>query len=81
MSAVAQPWVFRVFIIRHRGRRRQVEVYSPASLAAARFAAGKADDEELSEKRLEAFDAKFRSFFARKSATVSELEPVRDNMP
>ncbi len=80
MSAIAQPWVFRVFIIRHRGRRRQVEVYSPASLAAARFAAGKADDEELSEKRLEAFDARFRSFFARKSATVSELEKFYTGM-
>jgi type II secretory pathway component PulF len=80
MSAIAQPWVFRVFIIRHRGRRREVEVYSPASLAAARFAAGKADDEELSEKRLELFDAKLRTFFARKSATVSELEKFYTGM-
>jgi len=80
MSALYEPWVFRVFIIRHRERKREVEVFSPASLAAARFAAGKADDEELSEKRIETFDRKFRTFCARKSASVSELEKFYNGM-
>jgi type II secretory pathway component PulF len=80
MPTLAQPWTFRVFLVRHRGRRREVEVYSPASVAAARFAAGKADDEEMSEKRLEAFDRKFRTFFTRKSAKVTELEKFYNGM-
>jgi type IV pilus assembly protein PilC len=77
---ISPPWTFRVFIIRHRRRRREVEVYSPASLAAASFAAGKADDEELAEKRIETFDRKLRTFFARKSATISELEKFYNGM-
>jgi type II secretory pathway component PulF len=72
--AASQEFTFRVFEIRHRGRKREVEVYSTASHAAARFAAGKADDEELTEKKLEGFDRWFRTTFARKSATTSELE-------
>ncbi|MGH7996467.1 MAG: type II secretion system F family protein [Opitutaceae bacterium] len=76
----AQIWSFRVFIVRHRGRKRQVEVYSPASPVAARFAAGKADDEELTEKKIEAFDRRFRTFFARKEATTSELEKFYNGM-
>ena len=80
MAIPAQAWTFRVFIIRHRGRKREVEVYSPASVAAARFAAGKADDEEMTEKRLEAFDRKFRTFFTRKSSTVTELEKFFNGM-
>jgi len=78
--AAVQTWTFRVFLIRHRQRKREVEVYSPASLAAARFAAGKADDEELTEKKVEGFDRTFRSFMARKSATVSELEKFFNGM-
>lgn len=80
MPAASPPAVFRVFTIRYRGRKREVEVYSAASAAAARFAAGKADDEELSEKRLEAFDRSFRTFFARKTATASELEKFYHGM-
>ncbi len=80
MAAVAQPWIFRVFTIRYRGRKREVDVYSPASASAARFAAGKADDEELSEKRLEAFDRSFRTFWTRKTAKVSELEKFYSGM-
>lgn len=80
MAAVAQPWTFRVFTIRHRGRKRDVEVYTPASASAARFAAGKADDEELTEKRLENFDKNFRAFWAKKTATISELEKFYSGM-
>ena len=80
MAATAQTWIFRVFAIRHRGRKREVEVYSAASPAAARFAAGKADDEELSEKHLGEFDQKFRIFTARKTATISELEKFYHGM-
>ena len=80
MASAAQPWIFRVFIIRHRGRKRQVEIYSPASAMAARFATGKADDEELSEKRIGEFDQKFRTFMARKTATISELEKFYHGM-
>jgi type II secretory pathway component PulF len=80
MSTLIQPWTFRVFTIRHRGRKREIEVFTPASAAAARFAAGKADDEELTEKRLEAFDRRFRAFWARKSATISELEKFYSGM-
>lgn len=80
MAAIADPWTFRVFTIRHRGRKREVEVYTPASPAAARFAAGKADDEELSEKRLESFDRSFRAFMAKRSATTSELEKFYHGM-
>lgn len=80
MGALSQSWHFRVFVIRYRGRKREVEVYSPASASAARFAAGKADDEDLTEKRIEAFDRKFRIFFARKSATVAELEKFYNGM-
>ncbi len=80
MAAAALPWTFRVFVIRHRGRSREVEVFGPASAAAARFAAGKADDEEMSEKRLESFDRATRRFFARKTATISELEKFYSGM-
>jgi type II secretory pathway component PulF len=80
MSALAPAWTFRVFIIRHRQRKREVEVFSPASVTAARFAAGKADDEELSEKRIEGFDRRIRTFFARKSASISELEKFYNGM-
>ena len=78
--AAAQVWTFRVFIIRHRQRKREVEVFTPASLSAARFAAGKADDEEMTEKKVEGFDRQFRAFFARKNATVSELEKFFNGM-
>ena len=80
MAAPVPQAVFRVFVIRHRGRKREVEVYGSASAAAARFAAGKADDEELTEKTIEGFDRKFRSFFARKTATPSELEKFYNGM-
>src|SRR5580698_9055581 len=80
MAITVQPWIFRVFIIRYRGRKREVEVYTPASASAARFAAGKADDEELSEKRLENFDRSFRTFMARKTAKISELEKFYNGM-
>jgi len=80
MATFTQPWTFRVFVIRHRERKREVEVYSPTSASAARFAAGKADDEELTEKHIENFDKTFRVFFARKSATVSELEKFYNGM-
>jgi type II secretory pathway component PulF len=80
MAAAAQPWTFRVFTIRYRGRKREVEVFSPASASAARFAAGKADDEELSERRLEGFDRSFRTFWTRKTAKVSELEKFYNGM-
>jgi len=80
MAAAAAPWIFRVFIVRHRGRKREVEVYSPAAHGAARFAAGKADDEELSEKKIEGFDRWFRTRFARKSAKTSELEKFYNGM-
>jgi MSHA biogenesis protein MshG len=80
MATAAQIQTFRVFIIRHRGRKREVEIYSSASPAATRFAAGKADDEELSEKRLGEFDQKFRTFTARKTATISELEKFYHGM-
>ena len=80
MAAAAQLLTFRVFVIRHRGRKREVEVYSSASAAAARFASGKADDEELSEKRLDAFDRRVRTFMARTTATVSELEKFYHGM-
>jgi type II secretory pathway component PulF len=79
-TAAQQPWTFRVFEIRHRGRKRDVEVYSPASASAARFAAGKADDEEIREKKLEGFDRWTRTTFARKSATTSELEKFFNGM-
>src|SRR5579883_161937 len=80
MSQFNQLWTFRVFIVRHRGRMREVEVYSPTSAAAARFAAGKADDEELTEKPLEKFDAWFRSKTTKKTATVAELERFYNGM-
>ena len=80
MPAAAQTWSFRVFEIRHRGRKRQVEVYSQASAAAARFAAGKADDEEMSEKQLDSFDRGFRTLTARKTPTISELEKFYNGM-
>lgn len=80
MPAVAQTWTFRVFTVRHHGRKREVEVYSPASHSAARFAAGKADDEELSEKKLEGFDRWLRTTCARKTATTSELEKFYNGM-
>jgi type II secretory pathway component PulF len=80
MAAAAQPWIFRVFTIRYRGRKREVEVFSPASASAARFAAGKADDEELSERRLEGFDRSFRTFSTRKTAKISELEKFYSGM-
>jgi type II secretory pathway component PulF len=80
MVPPVQDWTLRVFIIRHRERKREVEVFSPASAAAARFAAGKADDEDMTEKRVEAFDGRMRRFFARKSATVSELEKFYNGM-
>jgi type II secretory pathway component PulF len=80
MAALSPAWTFRVFIIRHRQRKREVEVYSTATVAAARFAAGKADDEELSEKKIEGFDRRIRTFFARKSASVSELEKFYNGM-
>jgi len=76
----AAPKVFRVFVIRHRGKKREVEVYTSASAAAARFAAGKADDEEMREKPIEDLDRKFRTFFARKSAVPSELEKFYNGM-
>ncbi|HVW21054.1 MAG TPA: type II secretion system F family protein [Opitutaceae bacterium] len=76
----AALWSFRVFVIRHRGRKREVEVFSPASHVGARFAAGKADDEELSEKKVEGFDQWLRSRFARRSATTSELEKFYNGM-
>jgi len=79
MSA-ATPWNYRVFIIRHRGRKREVDVFGPSATAGARFAAGKADDEELSEKRLENFDRKVRSFFARRNAKPTELEKFYNGM-
>jgi len=78
--AAAAPKIFRVFVIRHRGRKREVEVYGSASAAAARFAAGKADDEEMREKPIEDLDRKFRSCFARKHATASELEKFYNGM-
>lgn len=80
MAAAAQPWIFRVFTIRYRGRKREVEVFSPASASAARFAAGKADDEELSERRLEGFDRSFRTFWTKKTAKISELEKFYNGM-
>ncbi len=80
MPAATVPWNFRVFIIRHRGRKREVEVFGPSAAASARFAAGKADDEELSEKRLEDFDRKFRSFCARRNAKPTELEKFYNGM-
>jgi type II secretory pathway component PulF len=80
MAASSLPWTFRVFTVRHRGRKREVEVYSPASPVAARFAAGKADDEELSEKKVEGFDRWLRVRFARKTATTSELEKFYNGM-
>jgi len=80
VAAISQPWTYRVFIIRHRKRKREVEVYSPASPAAARFAAGKADDEELAEKRIEGFDRRFRIFCTRKSASINELEKFYNGM-
>ncbi len=80
MAAAAQPWTFRVFTIRYRGRKREVEVFSPASASAARFAAGKADDEELSERRLEGFDRSFRTFWTKKTAKISELEKFYNGM-
>jgi type II secretory pathway component PulF len=80
MPAAALPWTFRVFIVRHRGRKREVEVFSPATHAGARFAAGKADDEELTEKKIEGFDRWVRTRFARRSATTSELEKFYNGM-
>jgi type II secretory pathway component PulF len=80
MATAAPLWIFRVFLIRHRGHKRQIEVYTPASAMAARFAAGKADDEEMTEKRLDAFDGKFRAFWTKKSATVSEMEKFYSGM-
>jgi type II secretory pathway component PulF len=80
MAAAVQLWTFRVFVIRHRQRKRQVEVYSPASAAAARFAAGKADDEEMTEKRLDGFDRSFRTMTTRKTATITELEKFYNGM-
>jgi type II secretory pathway component PulF len=80
MPAATIPWSFRVFVIRHRGRKREVEVYGPTSVVGARFAAGKADDEELSEKRIEDFDRKFRTIFARKTAKPTELEKFYNGM-
>ncbi|HEY3756924.1 MAG TPA: type II secretion system F family protein [Opitutaceae bacterium] len=80
MASFTYPWTFRVFMIRHRGRNREVEVYGPVSAGGARFAAGKADDEELSEKTLSGFDRKVRTTFSRKSATVTELEKFYNGM-
>lgn len=80
MAAATLPWTFRVFVVRHRGRKREVEVFSPASPIASRFAAGKADDEELSEKKLDGLDRWFRTTLARRSATTSELEKFYNGM-
>lgn len=80
MANFSYPWTFRVFLVRHRGRTREVEVYGPVSVAGARFAAGKADDEEISEKTISGFDRAVRIFFARKSATVPELERFYNGM-
>lgn len=79
-AAFLHPWKFRVFIIRHRDRKREVEVYGPTTSTAARFAAGKAEDEELTEKPLSDLDTRIRTFFARKSATISELEKFYNGM-
>ena len=80
MATSQQPWIFRIFVIRHRGRKREVEIYSEASPTAARFATGKAEDEELSEKRLSDFERKVRTRVTRKTATVSELEKFYHGM-
>ena len=72
--AKPKTWSYRVFIVKYRGKSHEVDVYSPANSAATRFAVGAAEDEEVTEKRLDSSDAKFRGFWTRKTATATELE-------
>jgi type IV pilus assembly protein PilC len=72
--AKPKPWTYRVFIVTYRGKSRDVDVFSPAGTAATRFAVGAAEDEEITEKRLDRSDAKFRAFWTAKTATPTELE-------
>ena len=74
--AKPKTWSYRVFIVKYRGKSHEVDVYSPANSAATRFAVGAAEDEEVTEKRLDSSDAKFRGFWTRKTATATELEAL-----
>src|SRR5947209_8177440 len=67
-------WKYHAFSIRHLGRTRSVEIYSPVPLASTIWALGKNDDEDAFPKSLLPVDASFRALTARKRPTHFELE-------